>query len=296
MELRHLQTFRVVAESGGVTRAGELLGYAQSTVTSHIQALEEEVGCPLFDRLGKKVVLTEAGRRLLPYAKEMLRLSRSALEAAVSSDQPSGTIRIGAPESLLAYRLPAILNDYKKRYPQVELVLQPGQCREMRSKLRSGEMDIAFLLDRGDSGEDLMVKKLIEEELVLVAPPGHPLSNKETVFPSDLEGETLLKTEAGCSYRDLLDQRLKAHAVHSSTEIEFWNIEAIKNCVMCGLGISYLPRMAVETELAEGKLTRLAWSHADDRVLTQLAHHKDKWLTPAMEKLIEMVEQHAKQW
>ncbi|PTX59573.1 regulatory helix-turn-helix LysR family protein [Melghirimyces profundicolus] len=113
MELRHLKTFRTVAKRGGFTRAGEELGYAQSTITSHIHALEEELGSPLFDRLGKRTVLTEAGQRLLPYAEEMDRLSREAAETVVTEETPSGPLRIGAPESLLVYRLPTILYEYR---------------------------------------------------------------------------------------------------------------------------------------------------------------------------------------
>lgn len=95
MELRHLKTFRTVAEKGGFSRAGEELGYAQSTVTAHIHKLEEELGSPLFDRLGKRTVLTDAGKHLLPYAKEMVRLSREAAEIIGHSEAPAGPLRIG---------------------------------------------------------------------------------------------------------------------------------------------------------------------------------------------------------
>jgi len=122
------------------------------------------------------------------------------------------------------------------------------------------------------------------------------LREKKRVEPADLEGETILKTEAGCSYRDLFDRRLKEGGLRSPASIEFWNIEAIKNCVMCGLGIAYMPRMAVTAELEEGKLIALPWSYPEDRVVTQLVRHKNKWMTPAMEKLMEIVRRHAAEW
>ncbi|GGE09390.1 LysR family transcriptional regulator [Marinithermofilum abyssi] len=296
MELRHLHTFQVVAEEGGFTRAGEHLGYAQSTITAHIQALERELGRPLFDRLGKKVVLTEAGKRLLPYVRDMMQLSRRALEVAGAGDAPTGTLVIGAPESLTAYRLPVILREYRRRYPQVKLVMQPGHCWKMRAKLRKGELDVAFLLEEPRDEEDLVIRSLVDEELVMIAPPHHPLASNEEVLPEALQGETLLKTEAGCTYRELLDYRLKKAGIPSDDQMEFWNVEAIKNCVMAGLGISYLPIMTVVEELKEGKLIALNWKHREDRVVTQLAYHRDKWLTPALERLLDVVEEQAEEW
>jgi len=294
LELRQLKTFIVVVEKGGFTRAGEHLGYTQGTITTHIQALEEEIGNPLFDRLGKKVILTEAGKHLLSYAKEILRLSREAVESSSMNGQPSGTIRLGANESLMVYRLPALLHEFKKTYPQVHIELQPGDNKELRSKLKAGELDLTFLLDMEKEDHDLHIFKLVREKLVMLAPPGHPLTNKHEVVPADLQGETLLLTEPG-SYRDFLEHWIKEAGVECS-QIDFWNIEAIKQCVMCGLGISYLSQISVKEELERGKLVALSWIHSEESVTTQLAYHKNKWLTPAMQRLIDMIESHAKKW
>lgn len=289
MELRHLKTFRIVAEKGGFTRAGEELGYAQSTVTAHIHKLEEQLGSPLFDRLGKRTVLTEAGKRLLPYAKEMVRLSLEAAESIGHSEVPAGPLRIGAAESLLVYRLPSILHEFRKRYPQVQLELYPGQCRHMRAQLREGEMDLAFLLDEERREPELHTETLIREELMLVAPPGHALAGRKRLLASDLRDQTLLQTEWGCSYRILLERRLQRSGRGVGQQIDFWNIEAIKQCTISGLGLAYLPRMAVDRELKEGRLIALSWPHPEDCVFTQLAWHQDKWITPAMAGWIQLV-------
>lgn len=294
MELRHLKTFRTVAEKGGFSRAGEELGYAQSTVTAHIHKLEEELGSPLFDRLGKRTVLTNAGKRLLPYAKEMVRLSREAAETIGNPEAPAGPLRIGSAESLLVYRLPSILHEFRKRYPRVRLELFPGQCRNMRTKLKEGEMDLAFLLDEERREPDLYTETLIQEELVLVAPPGHALAGKKQILPRDLIGETLLQTELGCSYRTLLENRLKKAGKSVGQRIDFWNIEAIKQCTINGLGIAYLPRMTVDRELEEGRLIQLPWLHHEDRVSTQLAWHKDKWRSPAMAEFVTLARRRIK--
>lgn len=294
MEIRQLKTFISIVENGGFTRASEHLKYTQGTITHHIQTLEEELNTPLFDRLGKKVFLTEAGKNLLHYAKEILRLSQEAMESSTISDQISGTIRLGANESLLVYRLPSILNEFKKTYPQVHIELCPGDNDELRYKLKEGQLDISFLFDVERKDKELTIFKLISEKLVLLARPNHPLVKKEIIIPSDLQNETLLLTEPG-SYRDFLEHWLKNEGITCS-RIDFWNIEAIKQCVISGLGISYLSYISVKEELKEGKLVALPWIHKDEFVTTQLAYHKDKWISPAMYKLIETINRYAEEW
>lgn len=294
MELRHLKTFIIVAESGGFTRAGERLGYTQSTITNHIQSLEEVIGSPLFDRLGKKVVLTEVGEHMLSYAQKILALSNEALESSQMNGKPSGTIRIGANESLMIYRLPVILYEFKKRYPQVHIILQPSESQELHNELKSGKFDFALFTNPEKLGVDIVTRSLVRETIVLVAPPGHPLTKRKIVTPADLEGEMLLLTEPG-SYRDLLEKWIKEEGI-SCSRIHFWSIEAIKQTVMCGLGLSYLPLITVKEEIERGKLIALPWMYSEDFVTTELAYHKSKWLTPAMKKLIEMIEKHAERW
>jgi DNA-binding transcriptional LysR family regulator len=296
MELRQLNTFKVVAEVRGFTKAAELLGYAQSSVTAQIQALEEELGTPLFDRLGKKIVLTDAGERLLPFAEEMVRLQAAAKESLQMDGQPSGTLTIGAPESLAAYRLPEVVREYRRAFPQVKIVLKPGLCFELRNHVRSGQVDFAFLLEPEDTASDLHIETLVVEKMALVAPLDHPLVAKHQVRPEDLAQESILHTEPGCSYRGLFEQQLQRHGVVPATTLEFWNIEAIKNCVMAGLGISFLPLITVASELREGKLAALPWDDTATRVATQLIYHKSKWLSPARREFLRLVREHASRW
>ncbi|ASS75552.1 LysR family transcriptional regulator [Tumebacillus algifaecis] len=296
MEIRQLNTFKTVAEVRGFTKAAELLGYAQSSVTAQIQGLEEELGALLFDRLGKKIVLTDAGERLLPFALEMVRMHDEAIEAMQIDTQFAGTLTVGASESLAAYRLPEIIREYRRLFPQVKIVLRPGHCPEMRQQVRNGQIDFAFLLEPEGETSDLYRETLVVERMALVAPIDHPLAHKERVQPQDLAGESFLHTEPGCSYRGLFEQQLQTHGVEQSIALEFWNIEAIKSCVMAGLGISYLPRISVETELREGKLTALAWDDSASRVATRIIHHKNKWLSPLHSEFLRLVREYATNW
>jgi DNA-binding transcriptional LysR family regulator len=295
MEFRHLLTFKVVAEVRGFTRAAEILGYAQSSITAQIQSLEEELGTPLFDRLGKKIVLTDAGERLLPYVQEMTKLQDSIKAIAQSKDEPSGTLVIGAPESLAAYRLPPIIREFRAHYPMVKMVLKPGLCWELRSHVRNGELDLAFLLEAASDAPDLHIETLVVEKMSLIASPDHPLVQLPSVEPHHLKDETILHTEPGCSYRSLFEKHLIQHGIYTNPDMEFWNIEAIKNCVMCGLGISFLPHITVQTEIRDGKLVALNWDDESHRVSTQLVYHRSKWMTPALREFLKVVRKHLKE-
>lgn len=296
MELRHLNTFKVVVEANGFTRAAEMLGYAQSSVTAQIQALEEELGTPLFDRLGKKVILTDAGRRLLPYVQEMLKLQSTMKEMIHEEKIPTGTLTIGAPESLAAYRLPSIIREYKSLFPQVKIILKPGQCWEIRNQIRNGEVDLGFILEPESQVPDLHIETLVIEQMALIAPNDHPLVGKASIEPEDFRQESFLQTEKGCSYRELFDKYLQSHHILPSAAMEFWNNEAIKNCVASGLGIGLLPLITVQSELQNGKFAALRWNDEEVRVATQMVHHKGKWLTPALRELIKVVRKHAADW
>ena len=124
MDLRQLKTFQVVATALSFTRAAERLDYAQSSVTAQIRALEEELGVPLFDRLGRRVALTDSGARLLEYADKLLSLADEAYLAIAETDEPTGQLVISAPETLSAYRLPPLLKQFRQKFPRVQLILR----------------------------------------------------------------------------------------------------------------------------------------------------------------------------
>jgi DNA-binding transcriptional LysR family regulator len=296
LELRHLFTFIAVVEAGGFTRAAGALGYAQSSVTAQIQALETELETPLFDRLGKRIVLTPAGQRFLPYAQEITKLHALAKESIRSNAEISGTITIGAPESLTAFRLPAIIREFKSRYTEANIILKPGQCWEMSERLRTGELDLAFKLEMESEEKDLQKETLVVEKMALIAPQGHSLGKLNPVLPQHLKDEVILYTEPGCTYRGLFEHCLNTNGIFPGQGLEFWSIEAIKNCVMSGLGLSFLPLVTVQSEIQQGRLLQLDWDDRPQRLATQMAFHKRKAVSPALREFMCLARQHAVKW
>lgn len=289
MEFKHLNTFLAVAKELSFSKAAEVLNYAQSSVTSHIQALEDEFGVPLFERLGKRVILTEAGLRMVTAAEKIISLVDEAKKMVPGCELPSGTITIGAHESQCTYRLPPILQEFRSCYPQVQLVFRPiVSDRNLQTLLAQGVIDVAFMLELPAKPENLAVELLVKERILILAHPEHRLARLEKVTPKDLEGETILTTEQGCSYRQIFEHSLAASGVHTCTKIEFASIESIKQCIIAGLGIAVLPEMTVVKETARGQIKALSWTEPDFNVYTQIALHKDKWISPALKAFLDI--------
>ncbi|MEU9962229.1 LysR family transcriptional regulator [Streptomyces sp. NPDC050982] len=285
MEIRLLVTFEKVATVLSFTQAAAELKYAQSSVTSQIRALESSLGAQLFDRLGSRIRLTEAGERLLPYARQIIELSEEARAAVVGTEEPSGTLMIGTMESLTSYRLSPLLELFHHRYPGVRLSMRPTLGDETRQALRQGTYDVGFLMERETEHAGLEVTLLTEEPLALVAAPGHPLAGTAvpTVSTADLVREPLLATEPGCAYRDLFEEELNTRSAEPVSFMEFGTIEATKRAAAAGLGIALLPAVTVAEELADGRLVALPWE-PPFTLSTQLAWRSGKRL-PAHARL-----------
>lgn len=296
VEIRHLQTFITIVELGGFTKAAEYLGYAQSTITSHIQILENELGEALFDRLGKKVVLTNVGKALTPYAKQMLEIYREIKNITSEQNEVSGDLIIGAGESLSIYRLGKILKEYKKSFPNVNIILKNSICSDLRNKLHSGELDVIFTIEPEITDTDLVVKNLKDESMVIIAEKEEELKFLTTNSENKTIKESIIFSEKGCSFRITFENYLKQKKIRYVNPLEFSSIEAIKKCVINGLGISLLPLYAVRTEISEGSLKVIDISELAGKFKTQLVYHKNKRLSLAMSKLIEIALKDSEDW
>jgi DNA-binding transcriptional LysR family regulator len=297
MELRDLIAFREVARHASFSQAAARLGYVQSTISAQIQSLERDLGASLFDRLGRSVSLTDAGRALLPHAERMLELSSSA-EAAVAraiarDGDLAGSISVSAPESLLTYRLPAVLSRFRNLAPSVRIDLKPTPIGRLRGATRralaSGVVDVAFVLDTPLRIPGICAEQLLREEISVIAAADHRLASLDRAGPDDLDGEVVLLPEApdsGCAYRGQFERQLADRHVSPRDSLEFASIETVKQCVVAGMGISALPSVAVESDVAAGNLVRLAWRPTFE-VYTQVAWNDRRSLTPAMAAFID---------
>lgn len=288
MDFKQLNAFVTISKLQSFTGAANTLGYAQSTITTQIKLLENELGVKLFERIGKNVTLTHEGKKLLPYAKQMLKLSADVKNVMFNDESPSGTLTIGAAESLCVIRLPEILKEYRKMYPDVEVSLKFGSCADFRHFLRDNIIDVAFSLGRKIDSEDFISEVEFDEPMLLLSYPGHPLIDKKEIYPKDIENEPLILTETGCSYRAAFENILSQYNIKPNLVLETGSVQAIKQFTMSGLGITLLPKVAVEDEISSGKLVPLNWAGPNFGIISQVLYHKDKWISPALREFLRL--------
>ncbi|MEB2299452.1 LysR family transcriptional regulator [Lysinibacillus xylanilyticus] len=288
MDIKQLQTFLTASETLSFTQTAQLLDYAQSSITAQIKSLEEELGVVLFERLGKRITLTEGGQQLKQYAQKMLDLNVE-MKKAVLNEQTQAVLKIGAQESQCVYRLPCVLQQFQKSHPQVKIIFKPVHTTEIaKDLLQSGNLDIAFITDAYKETPMLHRERLIQEQLVFVSAPTDSNEERAVFSLQQLSNETMLLTESGCSYRNQLEVQLQKEGALPIQMIEFASIEAIKKCVMAGLGITFLPKMVVEKELKNQRLQELTTATNLADIFTDIAWHKDKHISPYLADFIEI--------
>ncbi|MEY9094999.1 LysR family transcriptional regulator [Paenibacillus sp. RC84] len=287
MELRQLITFRTVAFTLNFSRAAEVLNYVPSNVTMQIKALEEELGVRLFDRLGKQLVLTTAGKRFLTHIQSVLDKLDEARSVVHDNEVLSGTLTISANEVICAYRLPTVFQRFRSRHPGVRLIFRSVPNQELKQTLFEGTADVVFMLDEPIRSTGLAVEPLVEETFRLFAAPDHPLAKRTVMQLEDFHGEVFLTNEKGCPYRTMFDRSFEKEGIDSITYLEFQSAEAIKQCAISGIGIAFLPEIVAEAEGERGELVALPWQIPGLHVHTQMLWHKDKWLSPILLSFIE---------
>jgi DNA-binding transcriptional LysR family regulator len=242
MDAAALKVFEAVARLGGMNRAAEELGTVQSNVTNRIRLLEDELGTRLFERHSRGVTLTDAGRRLLPYALRAEHLLDEARRVVEDDGNPRGLLTIGSLETTAALRLSPILAKYVAAYPEVDLVLKTGTTRELIDTVLARRVEGAFVCGPVEH-EALEQETVFQEELVVATAP----SVKSLDTLSDKGELKIVVLRAGCSYRQRLEEILARRGVVGLRQLEFGTIETIVSCVAAGLGMTLLPRGVLDS-------------------------------------------------
>lgn len=284
--IKKLEAFIAVARFLNFGEAARTLNYSQSTVSEQIKSLEEYLSVRLFERIGRKVFLTEQGKKLLPYAERMVRDAENLKNLFETGEEVSGTIMIGAAETLCTYWLPPLLKEYRSFYPAVQINIRVGICTEFPQWLQQNVVDTAFSLYDEYNEPQLREHTLFTGETVLFAAPDHPLATVNEPL-GNLTGQTLLLPEGNSGYPMEFKLLLEKRGVKTNI-LEFSSLESIKQCVKNGLGVSLLPEMAIKEELKRGELVKLRWK-SSIKVKGQMVFHRDKWMSSPLAALERLV-------
>jgi len=248
MDLDSLQIFKAVVDYGGITRAASHLNRVQSNITTRVKNLENRLGVKLFERHTGKLVLSSEGRLLMEYADKLLRLSSEA-ESALRRGKPTGLLRLGTMESTAAMRLPTLLSQFHRNYPDVQIELVTATSGDLIAKVHRLEIDAAFVAEPFcDTG--LEKQPTFNEELVLISSRSVP----PIKTPRDLKGRTIIAFAAGCSYRTILEDWLSVESLVPERVMELGSYHAIVACVAAGSGIAIVPRALLATMRVENEV------------------------------------------
>ncbi|WP_142344472.1 LysR family transcriptional regulator [Bacillus cereus] len=285
MEMRHVKTFCAIVKYGNFSKAAHALGYAQSTVTAHIKSLESDLNIPLFDRLGKKILLTKAGHQFHPYALELLAIYEKAQEIPQNNDNLEGTLTITSNESLAVYRLPKLLRTYKQENPKVNIVLETTTNEQAMNKLREGETDVIFIIGESMEHNDFITRTFCNETFGWILPTHYSTHSNPFCLLKDTQ---FIFTEQSCGYRPMVDHFLRQSGNIPAKTFETSNVEVIKQSVMCELGISILPYIVVQESCQK---EQLCYQPIETPTVIQshVIYHKSRWISPVLQSFLTLL-------
>ena len=290
MEIRNLKSFKSIIEEGSFLKAAKKLHYTQSTITSHIQQLEEELQVKLFEKIGRKMNLSSFGKKLLPYVEELLTTEEKIMQLSKDKNLIKGTLKIAMGDSLVTYEFQDILSQFKKKAPHVKLSILTVDIVTMRELLEKGDVDIGFLFEDQYKGNCLIDIPFKKFPLTLVGPKNsNILSLNFDLKDQDLDISFIIN-EFHSPYRKIFNNHLQEKNISLNSLIEIWSIEGIKRSVKNNLGITYLPKFVMEEELARKELVEIIASCSNNLVEGIYSYHKNKYITSPMKLFMELVD------
>ena len=263
MDLTQVTTFLAVAGRLSFRKAAEALHYAPSTVSAQVKALEEELGAALFERLGRRVLLTEAGRRLLPYARRMADLAAETRASLGERSAAPGELCVRISETLGLLCLPAVLDRFRCEFPAVRLTLVTVSGLGLARDLRQGATDLALILGGAALDPGLEVEVLGREQVKAMAAPGSDVATQGRVRARDLAGAALVLTPHVWGLRRGLEQAIREAGPAGARPaglVECGTLGLAKRCVAAGLGVGFAPAFAVAAEAERGELAVAEWA------------------------------------
>ena len=290
LDLQKLRMFVAAAHARNFTRAAEQLDLTQPTVSQQLQTLERELGVPLFERLGRGIELTAAGRALLPHAEQMLALERVAEQAVrAAAGLHERTLLLGVGNTLATYVLPDLLQRFGWEHPGFEVQITTGNTEQLLLQLVAGAYELA-LVGSPLHHSQLTVIPFLRTDLVIIVAPDDQWAGRSSVALSDLGRRRLLVREHGSALQAATAALLEAAHVRPKQPMVLSNLEAIKRSVEVGLGVALVPAMVVRREVAAGRLRQLSLEGPPITRVYNVVHHRDRHITEAARAFLALLQ------
>lgn len=289
---RRLQVFHTVARLLSFTKAAETLHMTQPAVTFQVRQLEEYFNTRLFDRTHNRISLTEAGSRVYEYADKIFVLY-AEMENSVRemTGEISGALTIGASTTIAEYMLPALLGDFKSKYPDVGIHLKVSNTDGIVGMVENNTIDLG-VVEAPVANRNLVVEMCRADQLVAIVPPGHPEAERESVGYADLVNYPFIVREEGSGTREVINEYLSDFNEGNEglqITMELGSPEAVKGAVEAGMGISVISRATIQKELKLGTLVAINLDPPLERPFS-FVHQKQKFRARVMDELLEFAQ------
>lgn len=287
MDLKNLNTFIHVAELNSFTKASTVLGYSQSTVSFQIRQLEEELNCPLFERINHTVVLTEKGREVLTYAHQVSRLTAQLMDSTADSKMLSGHVRLAMSDSLCDYLFPNHFQTFRRNHPGITMKIIAAGTSEMFDMIDRNRVDAILTLDSHIYDANYIIVQEEQVDTHFVAASSNPITDGTPVSLEALVKMPFILTEKGMSYRRLLDEQLAQRSMEITPILEIGNTSLICQLLQQDQVVSFLPDFVTREAVEKDLLRYVNVPDLNVVIWKQLLHHRNKWISPQIESVLQ---------
>ena len=291
MNTKYLLTLKAILETGSFQKAADSLNYTQSTVTFQMKQLEEELSIKLFEKIGRKMVLTQAGKDILPCFESILQAEEQISNYGKKLSELTGTLRLAIPDSILIYNLQPFIRAFSQKAPRVQLVINSIPSGEINRSIVDGTADLGVNCEKDLYPDTVVHKKLGTYQAMLVASPEADSRLLDFVTPHQRKPVSLICNEPEGYYQMDMDRYLEARDIRLEPYMKLQSIEAVKRCVMSNLGLAVVPTYSVEEELKNGSLVPVKTELDEKLYHSVYVYHKNKWLSPQMELALKFLKQ-----
>ena len=289
MNLNQLKIFYLAAKKGNLSVAARELFITQPAVTKGIQRLQEFYDMKFVDHIGKKLLLTDAGEVLFEIAEKIFELESQAEESIRDFQQRKrGHIRILSSESFGDYYLPQVIILYSKAYPLVRITMDILPTEQVVENTVTLNDDLGFI-SYPVQHKKLLVKEVLEDQLVIITPLDHPLTRKKMLTAKDLADQPIIMHETGSAPRKAIDEYIRKNQLNIKIPLEISSNRAIKRAVEEGIGIALISRKVAREEIQAGRLMAIPLSDPSMTRKFYMIHHKDKYLSESLQSFIDQV-------
>lgn len=283
MDTKNLSTLMTIIETGSFQKAATQLNYAPSTVTSQMRQLEEELAIKLFEKVGRRMELTQAGKDTMPYIEAILQNAEQISNYKKDISQITGSLRIVAPDSIFIYIMQPIIKAILHDAPHIRLIINSLPSDDINQAIVNGSADIGIDCDKGHFPDSVLHPASKPFQACLIGSPFLSPKELDFVSPHQRKSASMIYNEPNANYQKAVDTYFDKKDIVLNTNMKLQSIEAVKKSVMNNFGIAYVPRFSVEEELRAGSLLQLK-TELDTKIYPAVCvFHRNKWISPQME-------------